>query len=152
MKTLLAIDPGQRTGVAVFKYDDTDVWIYTSQEVYGGVEGMWAWLRQWDFDSDTTVVIEDFLYNARKPSVDLTPVRVIGLMEGFCLGNDLLLVKQPPAGRKEAVSNEALKRAGWFYSGEPNRNRVESVRHGAWWLKKQRHVPTLTKLFGGPTE
>ena len=151
MKTLIAIDPGQRTGVAVFKYDDMLVRCVSSEEVYGGLVGFYDWLGKRTLYPGTTIVIEDFILDAWKHSVDLTPVFVIGMVWGWCESKKIPFVKQPPAGRKEAVSDDVLKRAGWYLAGEPNRNAREATRHGAWWLKNQRHQPTIVKLFGGPS-
>ena len=152
MKTLVAIDPGQRSGVAVFKYDETSVKLVSAEEVYGGMEGLHSWLCKHAPEFETIFVIEDFILDAWKHSVDLTPVFVIGMVWGWCkTWVGVTLVKQSPAGRKEAVPDDALKHAGWYFAGEPQRNIKESVRHGAWWLKNQHHRPTIEKLFGGPS-
>lgn len=141
MPTVLGIDPGRRTGVALLGYDEnTAPRILIAEEVYGGVEGFRIWWEEWSPDYDT-LVAENFIKREGVKGVDHTPLEVLGWLSQF---NPVL---QSPAGRKKAVPDSALRRLGLYLPGEPNRNAREAVRHAVLWLKNQRHKPTIRKAF-----
>ncbi len=143
MAVFVAVDPGvKRTGVATFLYDDTTVELGPHEEVYGGLSGMLEWL---DLKVPTFVshfVVED--YQVHRTAGDPNGLRIIGAIEMWAyLHARKPVILQPAAGRKQAVSNDALKRLGWYFPGEPQRNLLEAVRHGVWWLKNQKHPAIL---------
>lgn len=135
---LLSIDPGKRTGVAVVRaVEDRAPSLLHHEEVYGGLEGFMAWWDTYHPHYDV-LVVENYIPRAgvsQKDSGD--PQRVIGWLSQF----DPLL--RPPAGRKRAVSDDAMKRLGMYLAGEPNRNAREAVRHAIGYLKNSLHEPTL---------
>jgi hypothetical protein len=141
MPTILAVDPGKRTGVAFIEYDnDTAPKLLNSSEVYGGAEGFRLWWQMFAPNYDT-LVAENFISREGVYGVDTEPLRVLGFLGQF---NPVL---QTPAGRKKAVPDDALKRLGLYLPGEKNRNAREAVRHAVWWLKNQGHRPTIRKAF-----
>lgn len=132
---ILAIDPGVRSGVALLDVpnDKTPV-LLMHDEVYGGLSGFHEWWqRRPDYD---VLVVEDYIVRRGVPG-NVEPLRIIGYLHPYAP------VLQAPAGRKQAVSDDVLKRLGMYLPGEPNRNAREAVRHGVWWLKKHHHLPTM---------
>lgn len=141
MPTILAIDPGKRTGVAFLMYDNNVApHLMEATEVYGGVEGFRTWWAMTRPVYDT-LVVEKFIPREGVRGIDYTPKEILGWLSQF----DPVL--QPPAGRKKAVPDDALKRLGLYLPGEPNRNAREAVRHGVWKLKNDGHKPTIRKGF-----
>jgi len=55
------------------------------------------------------------------------------------------VVLQPASGKNTAVSDEVLTRLGVYTAGGHHRDILEATRHGVWFVKKQKHLPTLTK-------
>lgn len=139
MSTFIAVDPGSvRTGVAMFAFDDKTVELLSYNEVYGGLKGMLEYL---DLKVPTFVshfVVEDYIVH--RTAGDPNGLRVIGAIEMWAyLHGRKHVFLQPPSGRKKAVPDDVLKRLGWYLPGEKDRNAREAVRHGCWWLKKQKH-------------
>lgn len=141
MTTILSIDPGKRTGVAVVTFDDETAPVLEQKwEVYGGLEGFknfWGLLKP-EYD---ILLCEKFTPREGVKGIDYTPMGTIGWLSQF----DPIM--QPPAGRKKAVPDSALKRLGLYLPGEPNRNAREAVRHAVWYLKNHGHKPTIRKGF-----
>lgn len=138
---ILAVDPGVRSGVALLDVpnDKTPV-LLMHDEVYGGLSGFHEW---WDMRPDYDVlVVEDYIVRRGVPG-NVEPLRIIGYLHPWTP------VMQPPAGRKQAVSDDALKRLGLYLPGEPQRNAREAVRHGVLYLKHHRHLPTLIAGWNG---
>lgn len=147
MTRILGIDPGsEHTGVCLLEATEDDLTYEQGLEVHGGPEGVIAHLRLVGgiYKPDVTVVEG---YEVRRGQAgDPHGLEVIGAVKFWLADNALLpAVIQPAAGRKQAVSDEALKRLGLYFSGKQNRNLKEAVRHAVWWAKKQKHLPTLRK-------
>lgn len=144
---ILGIDPGsKRTGICLLEATDDDLTYVQGQEVYGGPEGMIEHLRLVGgiYKPDVTVIEG---YEVRRGQAgDPHGLEVIGAVKFWLTDNGLLPpVIQPAGGRKVAVSDDALKRMGLYFSGEAQRNLREAVRHAVWYAKKQKHRPTLLK-------
>ena len=124
-----------RTGVALLDVPSTKPpALISHEEVSGGLSGFHEW---WDLrPSYDVLVVEDYIPRRGVPG-NQEPQRIIGYLHPYTP------VLQPPAGRKQAVSDDVLKRLGLHLPGEPHRNEREAVRHAVWWLKKQRHLPTI---------
>jgi hypothetical protein len=136
---ILGIDPGQRTGVAVIEVtDDTAPVLVSYEEVYGGVNGFTIW---WETHPPYDVLVaERYIPRGGTPQKNAgAPLGVLGFLDQF---NPVL---QTPAGRAVSVSDAVLKRLGLYLPGERLRNVREAVRHVVWYLKNQRHRPTLVK-------
>lgn len=139
---VLAIDPGQRTGVALLEVlDNTAPILLAYEEIRGGVLGFEQW---WTTHPDYDVLVcEDYIPRAGVPQRNSSdPQRIIGFLRPFTP------VLQSPSGRKKAVSDAVLKRLGLYLPGEPLRNAREAVRHAVWWVKQSRHMPTLRVGWG----
>ena len=138
---LLSIDPGLRTGVALLDVlNDKPPTLVFHEEITGGLPGFHEW---WDVRPDYDVLVcEDYIPRRGVPG-NVEPLRIIGYLHPY------IPVLQPPAGRKQAVSDDVLKRLGMYLPGEPNRNAREAVRHGVVYLKHHRHLPTLIAGWNG---
>lgn len=146
---ILAIDPageGGDTGiVAVTLPPDKPAYITTSWAVHDGFDGF---IEQWVpayFGNMTTanVVIVEHFVNYLGKAADITPVLIEGVVRYLAQGTEIVL--QPSSGKNTAVPDSALARLGWdtFDSRDHHHDRKEAARHALWWIKKQRHLPTL---------
>lgn len=150
--SVLAIDPGGsgngETGVVwLALHDDAPPHVFGSWAVPNGLEGFreWATSSVGHFPLHTgadTVVCETFV-NRNIPGADLTPVLIEGAVR--YLRPDTVL--QPAAGKNTAVPDEVLKRLGLYDlgTGDHHQDRREAARHAVWFLKKNKHLPTLKK-------
>lgn len=149
MPDFLSVDPGRRTGVSLVHYSQTTpATLLASWDVPGGVEGFFDWYRENEPAGLTHIVFEGFDLREGKYGVDLTPVEVIGAVKILALELEIPLHEQPPAGRIKAVSDDVLRKFDMYESGKAHRNQKESNRHALWWLKKEKHRPTLLKGWG----
>lgn len=128
---ILGVDPGsKRSGICLLECWDESYTLESSGEVYDGVEGMIEHLdvRGGMYRPDL-IVVED--YEVRRGQAgDPRGLEVIGAIKSWAYHNGRRWVKiQSPAGRKVAVSDDALKRLGLYLPGEAQRNAREAVRH-----------------------
>jgi len=155
MSTLLAFDPGKRTGIVEVYFDATTAAQLTySEDVPGGVQGYLDWYEAKGYDDfwrcQDYVVAEDFIYHGR-PGADVKdPLEVLGALHAHADVWNKELVLQQPAGRKVAVPDEAFERLGWTFIGKKDRNVKEAARHALVFLRNCKHMPTIKAIFGGP--
>lgn len=148
MTLILGIDPGGtggHTGAVLLHYLYGDPpSLIDSWAIPGDMDSFREWWQSealgYGFD---TVVCEMFV-NRNKPGADLTPM----LFEGAVryLVPDVVL--QPAAGKNTAVDDTAMSNLGFtksMFKGDHHGDRFEALRHVMWYLKKQRHRPTLLK-------
>lgn len=151
MPTLLAIDPAastsvSNTGWALFEVEeDRPVKLWSSGVVTGGFFGFAQDLDiQEKIAAVDIVVCED--YKVFNTFGDPSPLKIIGLVQ--YLRPDTVL--QVPSGKNTAIPDAFLKEQGhWFTKntgGGHHRDRVEAIRHGYYYLFKQKHIPTLMLL------
>lgn len=148
---MLVIDPGGagkgETGI-VYLWLGVDgelsPEVMDSWAVPGGLEGFREWEEHYYYlhAGGETVVCETFV-NRNIPGADLTPVLIEGAVR--YLRPDTIL--QPAAGKNTAVPDEVLKRLGLYDigTGDHHQDRREAARHAVWFLKKNKHLPTLKK-------
>ena len=146
---ILGVDPGsKRTGICLLVADSRSLRFESGQEVYGGVEGMIEHLHEFGgLYKPTVTVIEGYEVRGGRAG-DPHGLEVIGAVKSWLYPKYNEPVIQPAAGRKQAVSDEALKNLGLYFAGEPQRNLREAVRHAVWYAKKQNHIPTLRGGWG----
>lgn len=118
--------------------------VIDSWAVPGGLEGFREWEEHHYYlhAGAGTVVCEAFV-NRNIPGADLTPVLIEGAVR--YIRPDTVL--QPAAGKNTAVPDEVLKRLGLYDlgTGDHHQDRREAARHAVWFLKKNKHLPTLKK-------
>lgn len=144
---LLSIDPAAEreisdTGWVLLRYDDnTPATLVDGGVVHGGFEGF----RTWNLPtSDVTVCEKYVVFNK---AGDPSPMLIEGVVR--YLRPDVVL--QPSSGKNTAVGNDVLKRLGLYSTTGHHADEREAARHGVWYLKKARHVPTLKAGWGDPT-
>ena len=100
---ILALDPGVTTGWALFTKGAPDE-RYTSGQV-GPEDRIWTFLESSRFASAQftpdleLIVMERFQYRNALPKADLTPVKVIGIVEEWSRQRNVPVVLQTPSQR-----------------------------------------------------
>lgn len=136
---LLAIDPAAEnpvsdTGWALLYYDkNTPATLLDSGVVRGGFAGFCGWVLP---ESDVTVCEHYVVFNR---AGDPTPLMAEGVVR--YLRPDVVL--QPSSGYKTAVSDAVLKNLGLWSTKGHHADERSALRHGLWYLKRIRHMPTL---------
>ena len=144
MTLILGIDPGGtggHTGAVLIEYtEQTAPVLVNSWAIPGDMDSFREWWVP-GFER-LTVVCEKFV-NRNRPGADLTPLLFEGVVR--YLVPDVVL--QPAAGRLVAVPDKALNNLGFFKTEFKDRHHDQwsALTHVIWWLKKQRHLPTLEK-------
>lgn len=139
MTLLLSIDPAAEravsdTGWVLLRYDDnTPATFVDGGVVHGGFEGF----RTWTLPASDVTVCEKYV--KFRAEGDPTPLLIEGVVR--YLRPDVHL--QPASGKNTAVSNDVLRRLGLYSTTGHHLDQREAARHGVWYLKKARHVPTL---------
>jgi hypothetical protein len=142
MKTILCLDPGGKTGLAIIKYsEDSEAELSHFEEVPNGLAGMIDWHKtnkdtwSWDF-----IVCENFTLRTSVKFPDLSPVYIIGALEA--LESPREIIYQSPS-QKHLCDDKRLKTLGLHKPGLGHAN--DAVRHGIIYLRNSRHMPTLRK-------
>ena len=155
MTEFLSVDPGRRTGVSLVHYtDETPAVLLRSWDISGGALGFVEWLHSEDARNEMSrglpyfIVYESFDLREGKHGVDLSPVEVIGALKFLGYEYNIPLHLQPPAGRLRAVSDDVLRKFDMYLPGKAHRNERESNRHALWYLKRNKHRPTIIKGWG----
>lgn len=142
MTTLLTLDPGGKgtgeTGIVLLEFSDTQpATLIESWAVPNALTGFLAWYDTLHVEADI-VVCEHFV-NRNIRGADLTPCFIEGAVCAVYRGTIL----QGASGKNTAVSDTVLKRLGFWFKGDHHHDRNEAARHAIWYLKKQKHIPTL---------
>lgn len=159
MVTLLSVDPGGKgaghTGIVLLQYTDTappiilDTWA-----VPDGLEGWLGWYdhhvnhNSLDEVEPDEVVCEHFV-NRNVPGADLTPCFIEGSVRTLYRHT----VLQPASGKNSAVPDAVMAALGFSkkeFKGDHHGDRWEALRHAIWYLKKNRHLPTLRAGWPSP--
>ena len=157
--TVLSIDPSgdQRghTGISLLAYSDTEaVHELASWAVTGGIEPFRRWYettvqQRFFIPVDgyptpiDTVVVEHFV-NRHIKGADISPLGMEYIVRW--LWPEAVL--SPASGKNTAVSDPALKRLGLYEDKSHHHDVREARRHGVWYVKRQRHLPTLKEAWG----
>ena len=145
MSTLiLGIDPGGKTGVAVYNIRTLEV--DYRDEVSGGTEGFAAWFKESKAEQFEDIVCESFQLDDRTAKPDLTPVEIIGHLKSL----DAVTKFQTPAQAKSLITNAVLKRAGLYppYGQVKGGHSTDALRHALYYVVTTlKHRPTLELLW-----
>lgn len=149
---VLAIDPGLKTGVALFDADAQK--IVVSLIIPNGLTGLWNW---WDAvghsfaTSCDAIVVESFELEEGSHGIDLTPVGIIDWLKA--LGIPIVWQRRMQRGKDKLISVPVLKRAGLYPKrGELKEgHQVAALQHALSYLVRQRHLPTI-RLLHPPQE
>jgi hypothetical protein len=142
MTTMLCLDPGGTTGLAIISFEpEQEASLVHYEQVPGGLEGFINWYKSereiWNWDM---VVCEDFTLRMNVKFPDLSPVYIIGALEAF-EWPDKPTYQQPT--QKPLCDDDRLKVLGFHKPGKGHAN--DAIRHGIIYLRKSRHMPTLKK-------
>jgi hypothetical protein len=146
---VLAIDPGQKSGVCLY---DTDTKFLVLQIIPGGLVGLqnyWNWHTELELAiraGELTLVVESFELEEGTNGVDLAPVGIIGWFES--LGVPIEWQRRNQRGKSKLISTAVLKRAGLYPKrGELKEgHQVAALQHALAYLVKIRHMPTVELL------
>ena len=142
MTTMLCLDPGGTTGLAVFSFEeDKDPSLVHFDQIPGGLDGFLDWYKSereiWNWDM---IVCEDFTLRMNVKFPDLSPVYIIGALEALEWPSKPTY-QQPT--QKPLCDDDRLKVLGMHKPGKGHAN--DAIRHGIIYLRNRRHMPTLKK-------
>lgn len=136
-KTVLAVDPGLVSGVAVWcddgsltvdQLDGSALWDMVEAEASAQRSG------------PLTVVCESFVISARtiKASRQTWSLEHIGVLKFLCRKHGCEIVLQQASAAKSVVTNERLKQWGWYRPGRDHAN--DALRHLGLYLIQRRLI------------
>ena len=141
---ILALDPGETTGVARFHYNKTsEIWhMYPSQlatpDIPSFIQLMQSQLDQYN---PAIIVMEDYRVYSWKTKdhawSDLHTPKIVAAMEVLCLQQNIPLHKQMAQQAKGFCTNDKLKQWGFYQPGQ--RHAVDAIRHGCYFLLFNSH-------------
>jgi len=147
---VLAIDPGAKTGIALY---DTDTRFLALEIIPNGLEGFQRWLGFRDFllleiqAEELTLVVESFELEEGSHGIDYeSPLQIIHWLES--LNIPIVFQRRMQRGKDRLITDAVLKRAGLYPPrGEvKEKHHVEALRHALSFLVRQRHLPTINLL------
>lgn len=149
-QSLLSIDPGKQTGIALGIYGDdepyklAEVW-----QVSGGLKGFIDWWREHETLMPTYLVCEKFVLRNNAFVADTEPLLIEGALR-VLWGGDIVWQLRTD---KMFVTDQLLKEHGLWKTGKALgwkdcRDANDAIIHGLAFLRKQKHLPTLRKFWG----
>ena len=136
--TVLALDPGETTGWCVFNSTvemaalKATGQIKTWEMVYA-VENLGKLLKQYKPDIVVHETYAVYSWKAQDHSWSQVPtLRVIGCLETLCIQNDLRYHDQTAQVAKHFVTDDKLKRWGFYQEGMKHAR--DAIRHGCYFL------------------
>lgn len=135
--TALAIDPGVTTGMCFARIEDDMLMLKVDQDRVSQA-GLFALLAQAIQDEDmalNSIIYEDFTYrNASRMGLDLTPAKMIGVIELFREWHEPLIgfYKQSASTGKGFYNNDKLKAIGAYVPGMEHGR--DATRHMLQWI------------------
>lgn len=141
MTTMLSLDPGGTTGVAIIEYGTEDYQLIKTWQIPNGLQGFldfhWDELEDWEFDQ---IICESFDLREGVYGADLSPVYIIGALEALYPKATIDLVYQKPS-QKSLCGDDRLRKLGLHTPGRPHAN--DAVRHGIIYLRNTKHPAVL---------
>lgn len=149
MTELLAIDPGGQgkgtTGIVrVEFYDDLPVSLIGSWAVPNGVDGFIDWFYQNEPETLSDVLVCEKFVDRQIRGADRMPLVIEGAVKALWHSRGVPIFWQPASGKNTAVPDTSLKKLGLYnFPSDHHHDQREAARHAVWYLKSQRHIPTL---------
>ena len=141
MTTMLSLDPGGTTGVAIIEYGTQSYELVKTLQIRNGLQGFldfhWDELEDWDFDE---IVCESFDLREGVHGADLTPVYIIGALEALYPKALNKIIYQKPS-QKSLCGDDRLRKLGLHTPSRPHAN--DAVRHGIIYLRNSKHPGVL---------
>jgi hypothetical protein len=143
MPTILSLDPGETTGVAIIGFDPKRGPAVTyCDQITGGPVGFIRWFKSLPTDWYDEIVCESFVLRPGVHGANITPAYVIGALEAMA---EVPITYQSPS-QKKLVPDETLKRGQTtFIIGKPHA--TDAVRHGIIYLRNMGHKNTLKRFW-----
>ncbi len=146
MTTMLSLDPGGTTGVAIIEYGDTEYNLIKTWQIPNGLQGFldfhWDELEDWEFDQ---IICESFDLREGVYGADLSPVYIIGALEALYPKALTPIIYQKPS-QKALCGDDRLRKLGFHAPGRPHAN--DAVRHGIIYLRNNKHATILKEGWG----
>lgn len=151
MYKILACDPGGITTgiVMIYAGNDTPAEIVASWSLPGTIEAYLEWWEGHELDEVHPIVCEQYVQRNVK-GADLSPLRLQGAIEVLAMQRGIGVELQPAAGGHTAVTDAAMARIGITkktFVGDNHNDRFAAARHGLWYLKRHKHMPTLNAMY-----
>lgn len=127
----VAFDPGTTTGICIGLLEENKLWVAPDERKFGLTQlyDCLIWFEPYD----PYVIYEDFQYrNYARAGLDLTPVKMIGIIELFSENNEGKFFKQTPAQGKGFFSDTRLKNMDIYKVGKQHGR--DATRHLMQWL------------------
>lgn len=141
MTTMLSLDPGGTTGVAIIEYGTESYEVIKTLQIRNGLQGFldfhWDELEDWEFDE---IVCESFDLREGVYGADLSPVYIIGALEALYPKAVNKIIYQKPS-QKSLCEDDRLRKLGLHEPGRPHAN--DAVRHGIIYLRNSKHPSVL---------
>lgn len=142
MAKIVSLDPGGKTGWALFQYtDETEPELLDFGQVDNGLQGFIEWFDKEGIDE---VVCESFTLRPGVKFPDLSPVQIIGALEAILHKTQVKITYQPPSS-KPLCDDDRLKSIGMHKPGLGHAN--DAIRHGIIYLRKIKHMPTIRRAW-----
>ena len=162
----MSIDPGGlkkgETGIALGSFTDTQPYeLVETWAVPDNIDGFREWFYHTQHPYTTDQRALELLGNEGEPTQGYVPVDIVVCEKWVDRGirgadrSPMLIegavrflwpdaVMQPASGKNTAVSDLALKNLGVYTTGGHHHDIREATRHGVWYVKNQRHLPTIS--------
>ena len=133
-EVLIAVDPGETTGYAVFIDTRLDHYAQVSaDDIWGAAKWLETFIKKYN---PKVVVVEDYrVYSWRAKQhtwSDLFNPRLIGGREVLFGMHDVPLIKQQPQVAKGFCTDDKLKSWGFWMKGQPHVR--DAIRHGCYYI------------------
>jgi len=146
MTTMLSLDPGGTTGVAIIEYGTRSYNLVKTWQIPNGLQGFldfhWDELEDWEFDE---IICESFDLREGVHGADLSPVYIIGALEALYPRALMRITYQKPS-QKALCGDERLRKLELHTPGRPHAN--DAVRHGIIYLRNKKHPKILQEGWG----
>lgn len=138
MKAIIAVDPGKKTGIALFTINDSEdpVLVHAREvdQMAMGPEFENLIQTSRGLGAEPEVVYERFVINAQTVRNSQAPYSLeqIGILKYLCHQNGISPDKifvQNPADAKKMFSNVALRKLGYWHTGGEG-HALDAMRHG----------------------
>lgn len=145
MPTILSLDPGETTGVALIGFEPKlGPAVTYHRQVTGGLEGFIEWFNSFPEAYYDEVVCESFILRPGVHGANIEPAYVIGALQALC---QVPITYQAPS-QKKLVPDAVLRLGKSTYKpGEPHA--TDAIRHGIIYLRNRKHLPTLQRFWPG---
>lgn len=164
MTSLLSIDPGLNSGIALGRYDSlTPYRLLERWQVHNGLDGFLDWWGSEDIQFDE-LVVEKFVLANNDFTADITPKEIEGAIKTLMryTAPEIPIWWQPrqdksaltgypdsakTKAQRQRVRFDFLDRFGLFKAGTEHDDSNDAITHALVNLKRRRHMPTVLAMW-----